>query len=66
MHVLTTDSFFIGINGGRRDLRDVPVEQVEMVVKVNLLGILLCTKVAMSIMENQAGVTGHIFNTMGR
>ena len=35
-----------GINGGRRDLRDVPVSQVEAVVKVNLLGILLCTKVA--------------------
>jgi len=54
-----------GINGGRRDLRDVPVSQVEAVVKVNLLGILLCTKVAMSIMEQQAGVTGHIFNTVG-
>ena len=54
-----------GINGGRRDLRDVPFSQVEAVVKVNLLGILFCTKVAMSIMEQQAGVTGHIFNTVG-
>jgi NAD(P)-dependent dehydrogenase (short-subunit alcohol dehydrogenase family) len=54
-----------GINGGRRDLRDVPVSQVEAVIKVNLLGILLCTKVAMSIMEQQNGVTGHIFNTVG-
>jgi len=54
-----------GINGGRRDLRDVPTSQVEAVVKVNLLGILLCTKVAMSIMEQQVGVTGHIFNTVG-
>jgi chlorophyll(ide) b reductase len=54
-----------GINGGRRDLRDVPVSQVEAVVKVNLLGILLCTKVAMSIMEQQAGFTGHIYNTVG-
>lgn len=54
-----------GINGGRRELRDVPVSQVEAVVKVNLLGILLCTKVAMGIMEQQAGVTGHIFNTVG-
>ncbi|GAX23383.1 chlorophyll(ide) b reductase [Fistulifera solaris] len=54
-----------GVNGGRRELRDVPVSQVELVVKVNLLGILLCTKVAMSIMEQQAGVTGHIFNTVG-
>jgi chlorophyll(ide) b reductase len=54
-----------GINGGRRDLRDVPVSQVEAVVKVNLLGVLLCTKKAMEIMGNQAGVTGHIFNTVG-
>lgn len=54
-----------GINGGRRDLRDVPISQVEAVVKVNLLGILLCTKVAMSILEQQRGMTGHIFNTVG-
>jgi chlorophyll(ide) b reductase len=54
-----------GINGGRRDFRDVPVNQVEAVVKVNLLGILLCTKVAMSIMEQQEDFTGHIFNTVG-
>lgn len=54
-----------GVNGGRRALRDVPVSQVELVVKVNLLGILLCTKVAMDIMADQAGVTGHIFNTVG-
>jgi chlorophyll(ide) b reductase len=54
-----------GINGGRRDLRDVPISQVEAVVKVNLLGVLLCTKKAMEIMGNQAGVTGHIFNTVG-
>jgi chlorophyll(ide) b reductase len=54
-----------GINGGRRDFRDVPVSQVEAVVKVNLLGILLCTNVAMSIMEQQEGFTGHIFNTVG-
>lgn len=54
-----------GINGGRRALRDVQVSQVEAVVKVNLLGVLLCTKVAMAIMEQQAGVTGHIFNTVG-
>jgi len=52
-----------GINGGRRDLRDVPYSQVELVVRVNLIGILLCTKVAMEIMGEQAGVTGHIFNT---
>jgi chlorophyll(ide) b reductase len=54
-----------GVNGGRRDLRDVPVSQVELVVKVNLLGILLCTKVAMDVMGKQDGVTGHIFNTVG-
>jgi len=54
-----------GVNGGRRDLRDVPISQVELVVKVNLLGVLLCTKAAMEIMGEQAGVTGHIFNTVG-
>jgi chlorophyll(ide) b reductase len=54
-----------GINGGRRDLRDVPFSQVEAVVKVNLLGTLYCTKVAMEIMGQQAGCTGHIFNTVG-
>lgn len=54
-----------GINGGRRALMDVPVNQVELVVKVNLMGILLCTKVAMDIMAEQTGVTGHIFNTVG-
>lgn len=54
-----------GINGGRRALMDVPINQVEMVVKVNLLGILLSTKVAMDIMADQPGFTGHIFNTVG-
>jgi hypothetical protein len=44
-----------GVNGGRRDLRDVPISQVEMVVKVNLLGTLLCTKAAMEIMGEQVG-----------
>ena len=42
-----------GINGGRRDLRDVPISQVELVVKVNLLGTLLCTKAAMEVMGQQ-------------
>jgi chlorophyll(ide) b reductase len=42
-----------GVNGGRRDLRDVPVSQVEMVIKVNLLGTLLCTKKAMELMGEQ-------------
>ena len=42
-----------GVNGGRRALMDVPVNQVELVVKVNLLGILLGSKVAMDIMSEQ-------------
>lgn len=42
-----------GVNGGRRALRDVPVSQVELVVKVNLLGTLLGAKVAMDIMADQ-------------
>ena len=46
-----------GVNGGRRALRDVPVSQVELVVKVNLLGVLLCTKVAMDIMAEQVSAT---------
>jgi len=54
-----------GVNGGRRALREVSVSQVEMVVKVNLLGTLLCTKVAMDIMAGQSGATGRIFNTVG-
>lgn len=46
-----------GVNGGRRALRDVPISQVEMVVKVNLLGTLLCTKVAMDIMAEQVRIS---------
>ena len=42
-----------GINGGRRALLDVPTSMVETVVKVNLLGVLLGTKVAMDIMKDQ-------------
>lgn len=45
-----------GINGGRRALIDVPVGMVEAVVKVNLLGVLLGTKVAMDIMKDQVSV----------
>lgn len=41
------------------------MQQVETVVKVNLLGIFYCTKVAMDIMAEQEGFTGHIFNTVG-
>jgi len=54
-----------GVNGGRRALTDVSISQVELVVKVNLMGTLLCTKAAMDLMGEQAGVTGHIFNTVG-
>lgn len=55
-----------GINGGRRELRDVTFQTVEAVVKVNLLGILYCTKVAMDIMSyQQPNKIGHIFNTVG-
>ena len=42
-----------GINGGRRALMEVPMNTVETVVKVNLLGVLLGTKVAMDIMKEQ-------------
>lgn len=34
-----------GINGGRRPFSDVPTKVVETVVKVNLVGVLLCTQV---------------------
>jgi chlorophyll(ide) b reductase len=54
-----------GINGGRRALSELTMKQVETVVKVNLLGIFYCTKVAMDIMAEQKGFTGHIFNTVG-
>jgi chlorophyll(ide) b reductase len=47
-----------GINGGRRELRDVPISQVELVVKVNLIGTLYCTKVAMDIMGEQVRKNG--------
>lgn len=54
-----------GINGGRRSLMEVPMSTVELVVKVNLMGVLIGTKVAMDIMKNQDGFTGEIFNTVG-
>eukprot|EP00316_Scyphosphaera_apsteinii_P001996 CAMPEP_0119310590 /NCGR_PEP_ID=MMETSP1333-20130426/19659_1 /TAXON_ID=418940 /ORGANISM="Scyphosphaera apsteinii, Strain RCC1455" /LENGTH=296 /DNA_ID=CAMNT_0007314805 /DNA_START=120 /DNA_END=1010 /DNA_ORIENTATION=+ len=54
-----------GINGGRRPFTDVPMKVVETVVKVNLFGVLLCTKVAIELMSSQKGVTSHIFNTVG-
>ena len=42
-----------GINGGRKALKELTMEQVETVVKVNLLGIFYNTKVAMDIMAEQ-------------
>ncbi|MEC8040378.1 MAG: Lrp/AsnC family transcriptional regulator, partial [Pseudomonadota bacterium] len=39
--------------------------ELDAVVRVNLIGILLCTKVAMDIMQAQDGVTSHIFQTVG-
>lgn len=54
-----------GINGGRRPFTDISSKTVEAVVKVNLCGILLCTHAAMKMMKDQAGVDGHIFNTVG-
>lgn len=54
-----------GINGGRRRFTEVSPETVEAVIRVNLGGILLCTHAAMRMMEQQAGVESHIFNTVG-
>jgi chlorophyll(ide) b reductase len=54
-----------GINGGRRPFTTLSTNTIEAVVKVNLVGILLCTKVALDIMQKQAGVTSHVFNTVG-
>jgi len=54
-----------GINGGRRPFTTLSTSAVEAVVKVNLIGVLLCTKVALDVMQKQVGVTGHIFNTVG-
>ena len=54
-----------GINGGRRPMTTLSSSVLETVVNVNLIGILLCTKVAMDTLQAQAGVTSHIFNTVG-
>ena len=54
-----------GINGGRRSLTTVPPAEVARVVKVNLLGKIYCSKKAISILEDQLGVTSHLFNTVG-
>ena len=49
-----------GINGGRRPFTTVPTSVVEAVVNVNLVGLLLCTKVAVDVLSQQEGVTGHV------
>jgi len=54
-----------GINGGRRPFTSLSTGTLEAVVKVNLIGVLLCTKVALELMQAQQGVTSHIFNTVG-
>lgn len=54
-----------GINGGRRPFTEVPMGAIEAVVKVNLLGVLYGTHVAIKLMQEQEGVEGHIFNTVG-
>jgi len=54
-----------GINGGRRPFSEVPIKTVEAVVKVNLIGVLICTQVALETMQQQKGVVSHVFNTVG-
>jgi len=54
-----------GINGGRRPFTSLSTGTLEAVVKVNLVGILLCTQVALKVMQEQSGVKSHIFNTVG-
>lgn len=55
-----------GINGGRRPFTTLSTSTVEAVVKVNLIGVLLCTKVALELMQEQNGVTSHVSNTRTR
>ena len=54
-----------GINGGRRPFTEVPTNVVEAVVKVNLVGLLLCTHAAIQMLQQQKGVKSHIFQTVG-
>lgn len=54
-----------GINGGRRSFDSLGYQTIEAVVKVNLLGTLYCTQVALKIMKEQQDTIGHIFNTVG-
>ena len=54
-----------GINGGRRPMTTLSTSVLEAVVNVNLIGLMLCTKVALDVLQAQEGVTSHIFNTVG-
>jgi chlorophyll(ide) b reductase len=49
-----------GINGGRKPFTTLSTGTVEAVVKVNLIGVLICTKVALQLMQEQDGVTSHV------
>ena len=55
-----------GINGGRRPFSTLSTGTVEAVVRVNLIGILLCTRVALEVMQQQKGVVSHVRATRGR
>jgi chlorophyll(ide) b reductase len=48
-----------------RPFTSLSTNTIEAVVNVNLVGVLLCTKVALDVMQAQAGVTSHVFNTVG-
>ena len=61
-HVIINNA---GINGGRRPFTEVPTNVVEAVVKVNLVGLLLCTHAAIQMLQQQKGVKSHIFQTVG-
>jgi len=54
-----------GVNGGRRHFDELEYNDIAKVVNVNLLGALYCTNAAMKLLQQQEGVTGHIFNTVG-
>ena len=54
-----------GINGGRWPFSELSHGTIEAVVRVNLLGSLLCTHEAMKLMQAQPNTVGHIFNTVG-
>jgi len=53
-----------GRNGGKIPLWEQTPEVLKGVVECNLLGILLCTRIAIIIMKDQ-GTPGHIFNVTG-